>query len=161
MDVFLAIVGTLLIIMGFAGSVLPGLPGPPFAWAAVLLLHFTRYADYSWFFLGTTGLVMAIITVLDYYIPIWGTKKFGGTRAGVIGSTVGLIAGMLIFPPFGIIVGPFVGAFIGELLADKNDFSKALKSALGSFLGFVAGTLMKLGFCAVMAFFFFQDLFVV
>lgn len=161
MDIFLAIIGTLLIIAGFAGSVLPGLPGPPFAWAAVLLLHFTGYAEYSWFFLGATGLVMGVITVLDYYIPIWGTKKFGGTRYGIIGSTLGLIVGMFVFPPFGIIIGPFFGAFFGEMLADKNDVAKALKSALGSFLGFVAGTLMKLGFCAVMAFFFFRDLFLV
>lgn len=159
MDIFFAIVGSLLIIAGFSGSVLPGLPGPPFAWAAVLLLHYTAYAEYSWFFLGATGLVMAVITLLDYYIPVWGTKKFGGTRSGIVGSTVGLIVGIFVFPPIGIIIGPFVGAFIGELIVDQNDVQKALKSALGSFLGFVAGTLMKLGFCAVMAFFFFRDLF--
>jgi uncharacterized protein YqgC (DUF456 family) len=159
MDLFFAIIGTLLLLSGFAGSILPGLPGPPLAWAAVLLLHFTSYATYSTVLLISTGIVMIAITLLDYYIPIWGTKKFGGTRAGVIGSTVGLIAGMFIFPPFGVIVGPFVGAFIGEILVDKNDLNKALKSAIGSFLGFVAGTLLKLAYCGYIAFLFFRDLF--
>jgi uncharacterized protein YqgC (DUF456 family) len=159
MDLFFAIIGTILLLGGFAGSILPGLPGPPLAWAAVLLLHFTSYATYSTVFLISTGIVMIAITLLDYYIPIWGTKKFGGTRAGVIGSTIGLIAGMFILPPFGILIGPFLGAFIGELLVDKNDLKKALKSAIGSFLGFVAGTLLKLSFCGIMAFFFIRDLY--
>jgi uncharacterized protein YqgC (DUF456 family) len=159
MDVFLAITGTLLILAGFAGSILPGLPGPPLAWAAVLLLHFTSYATYTIVFLISTGIVMIAITLLDYYIPIWGTKKFGGTRAGVIGSTVGLFAGMFILPPFGILIGPFLGAFIGELLSDRNDLNKALKSAIGSFLGFVAGTVLKLAYCGIMAYFFIRDLF--
>lgn len=160
MDVFLVILGIIMLLAGLAGSILPGLPGPPLAWAALLLLHFTPYAEYSWFFLIASGLIMIGITILDLYIPVWGTKKFGGTRAGVVGSTVGLILGMFVFPPFGVIIGSFVGALFGELLADKNDFPKALKSATGSFIGFLGGTLFKLGFCAIMAFYFFRDLFV-
>ena len=161
MDVFLAIMGSLSILLGIVGSIVPGLPGPPFSWLGILLLHFTTYAEYSNTFLIVTALLMLAITALDYYIPIWGTQKFGGTRAGVIGSTVGLFVG-LIFSPFGlvsIILGPFIGAFIGELMVNRDDFQKALKSATGSFIGFLIGTGLKLAFGGVMAYYFVRDLF--
>ena len=70
-----------------------------------------------------------IANIVDYYLPIWGTKKYGGTKAGVTGSTIGMIAGLFVLPPVGMIVGPFVGAFIGEYLAAEGTGQKALRSA--------------------------------
>lgn len=159
MDVFLAILGSILILSGLVGSVAPILPGPPLSWLGVLLLHFTDYADFSNAFLIISAFFMILITVLDYLIPMWGTKKFGGSRAGVIGSTLGLLVGIFVFPPFGIIVGPFAGAFIGELLMNREDTQKALKSATGSFIGFLLGTGLKLVFGGIMAFYFVAALF--
>lgn len=159
MDIFLAILSGLLIVIGLVGSVVPVLPGPPLSWAGILLIHFTTYESYSSTFLWVTAIIMIVITVLDYYVPIWGTKKFGGTRKGVIGSTLGLLVGLFVFPPFGIIIGPFVGAFVGEMLANRDDTRKALKSATGSFLGFVLGTGMKLAFGGVMFFYYINALF--
>jgi uncharacterized protein YqgC (DUF456 family) len=161
MDVILAIVSALLLILGIIGSIIPGLPGPPLSWLGILLIHFTSYASYSATFLIITAIIMLVITVLDYYIPIWGTKKFGGTRAGVIGSTVGLLVG-LIFSPFGlinIILGPFVGAFIGEMMVNSKESGKALKSATGSFIGFLLGTGMKLAFGGIMAYYYIAAVF--
>jgi uncharacterized protein YqgC (DUF456 family) len=161
MDVLLAIVSALLLILGIIGSIIPGLPGPPLSWLGILLIHFTSYASYSATFLIITAIIMLVITVLDYYIPIWGTKKFGGTRAGVIGSTVGLLVG-LIFSPFGlinIILGPFVGAFIGEMMVNSKESGKALKSATGSFIGFLLGTGMKLAFGGIMAYYYIAAVF--
>lgn len=158
MDIFLAVVGGILILAGIIGSILPAIPGPPLSWLGILALHFTKFASFSTSFLVASALFMVAITVLDFYIPVWGTKKFGGTRAGVVGSTLGLLVGLFFFPPFGVVIGPFLGAFLGELLRDSNDVNKALKSATGSFLGFVLGTGMKLAFAGVMLYYFFVEL---
>jgi len=158
MDLALAILCGLFMIVGLLGSILPVLPGPIISWVGILLLHFTSYANYSTSFLVISGVIMVLIVVLDYFIPIWGTKRFGGTKSGVIGSVLGLIVG-LFFPPLGIIWGPFIGALIGEILANRREFKKALRSATGSFLGFLLGTGLKLIYCGVLAFYYFKDVF--
>jgi uncharacterized protein YqgC (DUF456 family) len=143
MDIALAILAALLILVGLAGSILPVLPGPPLCWVGLLVLHFSAYAEFSVTFLSVMFGLMVVITVLDYFIPIWGTKRFGGTKAGVRGSIVGLVVG-LFFGPLGIILGPFLGALVGELIVNQSDMNKALKSAAGSFVGFLLGTGIKL-----------------
>lgn len=143
MDIVLTVLGFLCMITGIAGSVLPVLPGAPLSWVGLLLLHLTEAITLSWWFLGITLLVAVGITVLDYIIPAMGTKRFGGSKAGVWGTTIGLIVGIIAPIPLGILIGPFLGAFIGELL-NKADRKTALKAAFGSFLGFLTGTFMKL-----------------
>ncbi|MEH6769589.1 DUF456 domain-containing protein [Maribacter arcticus] len=144
MDIFLLILGFILMLVGIIGSFLPILPGPPISWVGLLLLHFTSVIDMTWTFLGITLAIALLVFALDYVIPAIGTKKFGGTKAGVIGTTVGLVVA-LFFPilgPFGIIIWPFIGALVGELL-NKADKKTATKAAFGSFLGFLTGTFMK------------------
>lgn len=142
MDLFLLILAGLLLLIGFLGSVLPVLPGIPLSYGGILLLHFTEKYQLDTKFLVIWAIVVVIIQVLDYYIPIWGTKKFGGSKYGVRGSIIGLLAGMF-FGPFGIIFGPFAGALIGELIAQKPTH-EAMKAAFGAFLGFIVGTVSKL-----------------
>ncbi|WP_430908169.1 DUF456 domain-containing protein [Maribacter sp. 2-571] len=142
MDIALLLIGLLFTIVGLIGSFLPVLPGPPLSWVGLLLLYLTDAVPDDWWFLGITAAVALIVFALDYVIPAIGTKKFGGTRAGVIGTTIGLIVGLLAPIPGGIIVGPFLGALIGEL-SNKADNKTALKAAFGSFLGFLTGTFMK------------------
>lgn len=143
------LVGVILIIIAYSGSVLPALPGVPFATAAVLLVHFTLYA-YPWYILLIVILLTIVISFVDYVVPIWGTKKYGGSKAGVRGSTVGLIIGALIsFMSGGIgivalFAGPFLGAYIGERHFAKADKKVALRSAWGSLVGFMAGTIGKI-----------------
>ena len=103
--------------------------------------------------------ITAAVTALDYVVPIYGTKKFGGTKRGVWGSTIGLLVGLFFFPPFGIIIGPFVGAFLGEMSTGKTTNKAALRSAFGSFVGFLAGTLLKLIASAWMAWLFVVNVF--
>ena len=141
MDIGLLILGGLLIMLGMAGSFLPIIPGPLTSWFGLFSLHYTSKVEQDWHFLGWTLVVALIIMVLDYLIPIWGTKAFGGSKAGAVGATVGLVVG-LFFPPFGIIFGPFIGALAGELSKNTNR-QIALKAAFGSFLGFLSGVLLK------------------
>ncbi len=143
MDIFLILCGCCFLIIGLLGSVLPVIPGPPLSFVGMLLFHLTTKFHFSTSLLLIYGIAMVIITVVDYIIPIYGTKKMGGSKYGMWGSTIGLIIGLFIFPPFGLILGPFVGAFIGEIIKGKTS-QIALKSAIGSFLGFLFGTLLKL-----------------
>lgn len=142
MDITLLVIGFILCLVGVIGSFLPILPGPPISWVGLLLLHLTAAVTDNWLLLGITGGIAIIVFALDYIIPAIGTKKFGGTRSGMIGTTLGLIVGILAPIPFGIIIGPFVGAFLGEL-SNKADNKTALRAAFGSFLGFLTGAFMK------------------
>lgn len=144
-------------IIGLIGCVLPFLPGPPLNYTGLLLLHFTSTHHFSINFLVFWAIVTAVVYGLDLIIPVWGTKKFGGSKYGVWGSIIGLLAGFLFFPPFGIIVGPFVGAVIGELIAGK-DSGAALKSGFGSFVGFITGTVLKLIASGMMTWYFVKEL---
>ncbi|MBC9798437.1 DUF456 domain-containing protein [Sinomicrobium weinanense] len=143
MDIVLTILGLLCMLIGILGSILPVLPGPPISWAGLLLLHLTKAATLSWWFLGITLVVAVTITVLDYVVPAMGTKKFGGSKAGMWGTTIGLVVGIIVPIPLGILIGPFLGALIGEMI-NKADGKTALRAAFGSFLGFLTGTFMKL-----------------
>lgn len=142
MDLFLIILAGVLLLTGFLGSILPVLPGIPLSYGGILLLHFTEKYQFDNNFLILWAVIVIIIQILDYYIPIWGTKKFGGSKSGVRGSIAGLLLGMF-FGPLGIILGPFVGALIGELIA-KKPTEKALRAAFGAFMGFIVGTVSKL-----------------
>ncbi len=144
MDIALLIIGFVLMMVGILGSFLPVLPGPPISWVGLLLLYLTKAVPDNWWVLGITLVVALIILGLDYIIPVMGTKKFGGTRAGMIGTTIGLLVA-LFFPVLGllgIIIWPFIGALVGELL-NKADKTTATRAAFGSFLGFLTGTFLK------------------
>ena len=142
MDIFLTILGLLFMIIGLIGSFLPILPGPPLSWIGLLLLYLTNAIPDNWTFLGVTLIIALLVFALDYIIPAIGAKRFGGTRAGMIGTTIGLIIGIIAPIPGGIVIGPFLGALIGEL-SNKADSATALKAAFGSFLGFITGAFIK------------------
>jgi uncharacterized protein YqgC (DUF456 family) len=143
MDIFLLILGFLFVILGIIGSFLPILPGPVTGWVGLLLLHLTNVVEKDWTFLGITLAVAVLVWLVDYIIPAIGTKKFGGSKYGVYGSMIGLFVGIIFLGPLGIIIGPFFGALVGELLKDSKDTNKALKAALGSFIGFLISTGLK------------------
>ena len=157
LDVFLLILSIVFLFGGIIGCILPVIPGPPLSFIALLLLHFSRFADFSPTFLWITAGITVVITALDYILPAIGTKKLGGSRAGTIGSILGMILGIFIIPPWGIIVGSFAGAFVGELIIGRDNRT-AMLSGLGSFIGFVFGTLMKLIICFVFAYYYFKEL---
>ncbi|MCR9181738.1 MAG: DUF456 domain-containing protein [Flavobacteriaceae bacterium] len=143
MDILLVSIGFILMLVGILGSILPVLPGVPISWLGLLMIYLTPSVPMDWLFLSITGVLAIFLYVLDYIIPAIGTKRFGGSRYGMIGATVGLLVGIIAPIPFGIIIGPFAGAYLGELLNTKTRHN-ALKAAFGSFVGFLASTFMKL-----------------
>ena len=155
-DIVILILGFVFLCAGLIGCILPAVPGPPLSYLALLSLHFTRFADFSAKFLCIAAIVAVIVTIADYIVPAMGTKKMGGSRAGVMGSIAGVLLG-LFFLPWGIIAGPFAGAVAGELLAGR-DKNEAMRSGLGSFLGFMFGVVMKLTVCIVFAYYFIKEL---
>ncbi len=144
MDLLFVFFGFILMLIGIVGSILPVIPGTPISWLGLVVLYLSPSLEFNWIFIIITGIVAIAIYVLDYLIPAMGTKKFGGSRAGVWGTTIGLLVGIIAPIPFGILIGPFVGAFIGELVFNETEGPKAFKAAIGSFFGFLASTFMKL-----------------
>ena len=140
--IFIIFAGILL-VAGFVGTILPVIPGPPLAWCGLLLTYFSSVSDISLLTVIITGAAALFVTLADNIFPSIFTKKSGGSKAAVLGSTVGLIVGLFL-GPIGIILGPFFGAFIGELLHDSSDKKKAFDAALGAFKGFIAGTGLKM-----------------
>lgn len=143
MDIFLLLLGFVFVVLGIIGSFLPVLPGPLTSWVGLLLLHSTKVFPMDWTFLGITLAIAILIWILDYFIPAMGTKRFGGTKYGVYGTTIGLIIGLLSPIPFGMLIGAFLGALIGELMYDGKDTNRALKASFGAFLGFLASATIK------------------
>ena len=162
MNTVLIIVAILLALIGIAGSIIPGLPGPPFSWAALLVLNFTTAADHNATFLVVTAAVAIVITLLDYVVPSLSTKRHGGSKAGVWGCNIGLVVSIIGLPfgptgLIGVIFWPFVGALVGELLSGKQS-RQAVRAAWGAFLGFLTGTGLKLAYGIFAAFFIVRDL---
>lgn len=127
-------------------SVLPPLPGPLFSFLALVTAHhisgetnFSQVAFLVW------GILGGLIILADYLLPAAATKKFGGTKQGIVGGMIGTLAGVIIPIPFGIIVGPLIGAIIGDLYGGKR-LMAAMKSGIGSFAGFVLATLLKIAY---------------
>lgn len=144
MDLVWLILGFILMIVGIIGSVLPVLPGPVTGWFGLLLLHFSKAIPMNYQLLGITFAIAVTIFILDYIIPGLGAKKFGGSKKGATGATLGLIIGLIVPIPLGFVIGAFLGALIGELIHDPKDLKRALRSAFGSFVGFLASVTMKL-----------------
>ncbi len=148
MEIALLIIAGICMIIGILGSILPGLPGIPVTYAGLWIAQATERVDFSWQTLVVWGVVTILVSVFDYVIPAWGTKRYGGTKYGVWGSTIGVFVGMF-FGAMGIIVGPLVGAIVGELIGGKGQ-NEALRAGWGSFIGILCGTVLKLICCGWM-----------
>ncbi|MFO7978974.1 MAG: DUF456 domain-containing protein [Bacteroidales bacterium] len=157
-DVLLIILAIILLLGGILGSFLPVLPGPPLSFAGLMVMHFTSQAGFSLRFILIALLLTIVVTVADLVLPSYATRRTGGSRRGMVGAAIGLAAGLFLFPPVGIILGPFLGAFLAEL-THNNNANRAFKAALGSFLGLIWGTVLKLAFSLVITWYTLKPLF--
>jgi uncharacterized protein YqgC (DUF456 family) len=155
LDLFLLILGLLYCLIGIIGSFLPIIPGPVTSWLGILLLNLTSAVEFNLNFVLITFTVAVSVGILDYIIPILGVKKLGGSRSGQIGTTVGLIVALVILGPIGIIIGPFMGALLGEMSTNKS-FQNSLIPAFGSFIGVIAGSVIKFLISLSFLFFYFD-----
>lgn len=142
METVIIILAILAGVVGIAGSILPGLPGTPVSWVGLLLLYIWGPEEMPLKTLIIWGAVVAVVSVVDYIVPMYFTKLTGGSKYAERGAMVGLIAG-IILTPVGMILGSFLGAFLFELYYARKGSSQALKAAIGSFLGFITGTGLK------------------
>jgi uncharacterized protein YqgC (DUF456 family) len=141
-DIFLLILGLILCLLGIVGSFSPIIPGPITSWFGLLVIHFSKLIPFDNQFLFITFLIAALIFGLDLIIPILGLKKLGGSKKGLIGSTIGLLLGLFLAGPFGLLIGSFFGAISGEYV-NNNSLKKSIRPAMGTFIGMAVGTTIK------------------
>ncbi|MEK5390736.1 DUF456 domain-containing protein [Margalitia sp. FSL K6-0131] len=150
MEVLYWIIITVVFVIAFIGLVYPIIPSAIFMLGGFLLygLFFT-FSPLNWLFWSIEVLFIILLFSADYVSNLIGVKKFGGSKAGVWGSTIGLIAGPFIIPVVGILIGPFLGAVLGELLVNRKPIKSAIKIGIGSLLGFISSVITK-GFIQIL-----------
>ena len=155
-DYLFLILGIILMLIGIIGCLVPVLPGPPFSFLGLILLQLSRFGQFTTSTLVTLGIITVLVTVVDYIVPVWGTRRFGGSKYGTRGATIGLIIGFFL-GPLGIVLGPLIGAFVGEMIF-KDNMTYAFKAGFGSLLGFLTGIGLKLAASFAMTFYFVKEL---
>ncbi len=157
MEVAIIVFGVALLIAGLAGCIIPGIPGPPLAYISLLLLQLKEPPPFTWqtmlIWLGIT----IVVSVLDYVVPVAGAKRFGSSKHGMWGAVIGVVAGVFLFPPLGIVIGPIIGALAGEFIAGKKS-NEAMRSAFGTLVGLLMGSVLKLIVVFWMGWYFFSNL---
>ncbi|PWV92486.1 hypothetical protein DFQ01_13547 [Paenibacillus cellulosilyticus] len=132
-----------LFLVGMAGAVFPILPGVVAIYVAFFVYGLCMsFSPFGFWFWTIQTIILVVLFVADYAVNAWGIKKFGGSRASVVGGTIGVIIGPFVIPAFGLILGPFLGALLGELYAG-SDMNKSLKVGYGSVVGLFTSTVVK------------------
>lgn len=143
MDILGWILVILLFVVGMAGAVYPILPGALAIYGAFFVYGlFFSFSEFGVLFWLIQTFIVIVLFIADYAVSAWGVKRFGGSRASIIGSTIGLIFGPFVIPALGLIIGPFAGAVIGEMIIGTS-FEKSLKVGLGSVVGLFTSVVVK------------------
>lgn len=144
MDYIYWLIIGLLFIGAFAGLIFPILPGVLLLISGFILYGvFFSFDPFNWLFWTIQGLFVILLFGADYIANIIGVKKYGGSKAGIWGSTIGLLVGPFVIPIAGILIGPFLGAALAELLVNKKNLNEAMKIGFGSVVGFVSSVATK------------------
>ena len=154
-EIFIDLIAVLVAVAGIVGCIIPAIPGPPLTYASLLLLYLFNnpHNAITGKFLIIWIAITAAVTILDYVVQPYFTKITGGSKLAVRYSIAGMVAGMVFFPPFGIIAGSFIGALIAEFVVNKKPLQNSLLAAFGAFLGFIFGTGLKLAACGTMLYY--------
>jgi uncharacterized protein YqgC (DUF456 family) len=143
MDMLGWVLVILLFAVGMAGTVYPVLPGALAVYGAYFVYgFFFGWDSFGLWFWTIQTLIVAVIFAADYAVSALGVKRFGGSRASIVGSTIGIVIGPFVIPAFGLIIGPFVGAVLGEMLTGTK-WKPALKVGVGSLVGLFSSIVVK------------------
>ena len=153
------IICVFLLLLGLLGCFVPVIPGPPLSFVALLLLTFFTGYQFDDDFLWQWGAIVVGVTIVDFWLQVYGVKRFGGTKKAINGTMIGLLVGIFVPIPMGFIIGPFVGAFVGAYMDEKDDLLKVLKIASGALLGFIGGVVLKLVVCLYLCYEFYALIF--
>lgn len=147
-DVLLLSLALILCIIGMAGCIIPGLPGTPLNYAAMLIVQW-RLNIFETYTLLIFGILTIAVLVIDYLLPVWFARKFGATKQGIWGSVIGMLVG-IFFTPIGMILGMLIGAIAGDILAGRTS-GEATRSGVATFFGTLLSLGLKLGVSAVIS----------
>ena len=149
--------GLILMFLGLIGCFIPIIPSPITSWFGFLILYFSSNVVISFKFLVFTFFISILIFSVDFILPLFTTKKFGGSKKGILGTGIGLFLGVLTLGPIGIILGACIGALIGELINKKRG-DKILNAVIGSVVGILSGIILKFIVSLIYLFIYLQKL---
>ena len=152
-ETILIMLGLIIAVVGLMGCIIPAIPGPPLNFLSLVILELAIDDAFPADFYFLWGGIAIAVTVLDYVLPIMGAKVYKASSSGIWGSIIGMILGILFFPPFGMIIGLFIGAVLGEIIAGKEE-GEALKIGSVTFLVSMLMILIKLAASGIMTFYF-------
>jgi len=152
-ETILIIFGLLIAVVGLIGCIIPAIPGPPLNFLSLVILELAIESAFPMDFYFLWGGITIVLTFLDYILPIMGAKVYKASSYGIWGSIIGMILGILFFPPFGMILGLFIGAVLGELIAGKKEW-EALKIGTVTFAASMLMIFIKLALSGIMTFYF-------
>jgi len=156
MEILAFLIVILFFVAGLVGTLLPVLPGALLIWVGMLIFGvMTGFETLGTMFFVGQGMAVALVHIVDYLAGVVGVKKFGGSRNAVYGSIVGAILGIFVMGPAGIIFGPFIGAVVGEMMGPQKQLDIAIRSGVGTLVGMLGGTVLKLAVEAIMIIWFF------
>jgi uncharacterized protein YqgC (DUF456 family) len=150
------ILAIIFFIAGLIGTVLPILPGAILIYAGMLIYGFmTGFATLNVYFYILQAVVLLLIFSIDYLASALGTRRFGGSKQAGWAAVIGLFLGLIIFGPLGIVIGPFAGAVAIELIRGR-ELQNAVRAGLGTLIGILGGTIVKIGAEILMIIYFFM-----
>lgn len=143
MTILAVVVFSLMLLVGVVGVVAPVLPGVPVAALGALLaawiIGFERFGLMPLVYVAALAVLAQVVDLAGNWV---GARVYGARRAGLWGGVLGSLAGLLLFPPFGFLVGALLGAVVFELAAGR-ELGEAMRAGLGAFVGALGGTLAK------------------
>lgn len=142
-EIILFAISIIIMLTGMAGIIVPIIPSIPLIWlGSFIYAIFTHFEKITWVVLLIFALLTIFSIVLENIGNVYGAKRFGATKWGIIGSIVGTGVGFYTGGPVGLILGPVIGTIVFEFIGGKG-YKGALKSGLGNFVGFLGGSILK------------------
>ncbi|MCA1025471.1 DUF456 domain-containing protein [Cytobacillus kochii] len=144
MDILAWAIIIILFVIAFIGLIYPIIPSVLFIAAGFIVYGlFYSFEPFGVLFWSIQILFVILLFGADYISNMVGVKKYGGTKAGIWGSTIGILVGPFVIPVAGILLGPIVGAIIAELIVHRRPFKEAVLVGFGSLVGFISSIITK------------------